>query len=179
VQCQYSDTCSRRADYSCTTRVFYNNSCQQSTRRVCTGYNIDVDTYTELGCGGVVKHTTQEQENVCLMTSDQTYVGHYCDVQATPATGTPVLHTKCPYGCNDGSECTQSTFTTGVCASNPFGSLSGSSVMAWCFPQYIVYVAYGSIDCTGPVSAAMSEPIGQSCFLDNNQEHIMNVCGSS
>lgn len=176
VTCQYSDSCSRRQDYSCKTAVYFNNTCQGSVNRICTGYYIDVNTYSELGCGGVVKHTAQEQENVCVMTPDETYLGHYCDVQAAPASGTSVVHTKCPYGCNDGSGCTTSTFATGVCASNPFASLSGSSVMAWCFPQYVVFVAYGSIDCSGPAAQAMSEPIGQSCFLDNNQEHIQNIC---
>lgn len=178
VACQYSDSCNRRSDYSCYTNVYYNNSCQGKQLRVCTGYNIDVSTFSDLGCSGVVEHSTKETENVCEATPNYNYLGHYCDVQAAPASGLQVQRTQCPYGCNDGSSCAQSSFTTGTChSSNPFSGMPGASTMAWCFPQYVVYNTYGSIDCSGPISSGRAEPIGQQCFLDNNQEHIQNLCG--
>lgn len=178
VACQYSDTCSRRSDYSCYSTVYFANTCQQRKMYSCGAYHITWNKYSEDGCKGTIESTEKESENVCVATPDETYVGHYCDVQQAPTLGLSVSRTICPYGCNDGSECQSASFVTGTCLqSNPFSGLSGSSVMAWCFPEYVVYAAYGSIDCSGEVADARSEPIGQSCFLDNNQEHIQNVCG--
>lgn len=179
VQCQYSDKCDRMQDYSCYTTAFYNSTCYGTHLRYCSGDEIVVETYSSSGCSGVIKTRELEAANVCAATPDETYVGHYCDEQSAPLVGTAVLRTVCPYGCDDNTECTAASFTTGVClTSNPFSSMPGSSTMAWCFPEYVLYNTYGSIDCSGPIASGRVEPIGSKCFLDNNQEHIQNICGS-
>ena len=177
VSCLYSAQCSRRSDYSCVTNVYPNDQCIRSTIRSCGSSHITVERYSGDSCAPPATSTKKEPLNECDATTDETYVGHYCDTWPAPAVNMTMERTVCPYGCNDGSECTQYKWMTGSCVSNPMSSLPGESLMVWCFPAYVVFTTYGGLSCTGQPAASIAEPIGPTCFLDNNQFHHLNICG--
>jgi hypothetical protein len=177
VSCQYSDSCDRRSDYSCVTNVYTEGACVHAAERLCGASTIQVARFDSQSCVPPVKSTTKEPLNTCSQTEDETYVGHYCDTWPSPTVNMTMERTVCPYGCNDGTECTKHTWLTGSCVANPISSLPGESLMVWCFPAYVVFATYGGLSCMGTPAAAIAEPIGTKCFLDNNQAHHQNLCG--
>lgn len=173
IYCQYSGHCNMSNDNTCSSKAYFNNTCHKKHKRVCGTYHITVDDYADDGCGGVIRSHTEEDINACNYIDENGNYGHYCDVQRVPETGVDVYRSDCNYGC-DGSDCNVNKLKTGVCQSNPFSWLSGSSVIAWCFPQYILWLGYGSIDCSGPVAEGVPQPHG--CY-ESGYSFIHNICG--
>jgi len=182
VTCLYSSDCSRREDYSCYDHAYINASCVGSQRYTCSGGDILIDGFSSSKhCVADEDATSHEVEaaNVCSMTSDETYVGQYCDVYPVPTSGLTLTRTVCPYGCDDGQECSVNRFVTGSCTNtNPFSSLQGVSLMAWCYSDRVVFIGYEEANCQGVAVDGRAEPSGSQCFLDQNQIHYQNLCRS-
>lgn len=181
VSCEYSAQCSRMDDDTCTTTVYYNSTCTSEGKMyLCSPGVINIDTFHSAQCVPPARHILEEAQG-CSMTEDETYIGHFCDTfAAEPVAGLSVKRTYCPMGCDDGGECNRADLTTGVCTKgNPVSTIiSGKSVMAWCYPTYVVFLGYAGASCEGPFISSTSEPTGTRCFLDQNQAHIQNICGS-
>lgn len=182
VNCDYSSQCSRKEDNTCTTQVFYNDTCISTVtgvRYICGNDTITKAHYANASSCTDFERSTQGISNVCEINQNDEYEGHYCDDYDTfPEAGRSLKRTLCPYGCDDGSECRKAEFTTGVCLPhNPFETiLSGNSVIAWCYKDYVVYLGFAGTACEEPFMSSAAEPIGQQCFLDQNEDHIQNLC---
>ncbi|CUG86935.1 Hypothetical protein, putative [Bodo saltans] len=182
VSCEYSSTCSRKEDNTCTTQVFYNDSCLVNTgvRYICGNNTIAKAHYENTTYCTNFERSTESAANECFMNQNDEYQGTYCDAYDDyPTPGVSLKRTLCPLGCDDGGECRKAEFTTGVCLThNPFQTiLGGNSVIAWCYPDYVVYLGFQGSDCGGEFVSSASEPIGKQCFLDQNEDHIQNLCG--
>jgi hypothetical protein len=148
-------------------------------RYLCGNGTITKDYYDNATSCTEFEHSSEGAANICYIDDDMMYRGIYCDIYDTfPAPGLALQRTLCPNGCDDGGECRKATFTTGVCLShNPFQSIiNGDSVIAWCYPDYVVYLGFQGTECNAPFVSSASEPVGASCFLDQNEDHIQNIC---
>jgi hypothetical protein len=174
IDCEYSSHCNMSNDNSCSSSAYFNNTCLGKQKRICGNYHIHIEKYESEGCGGVVKSNKEEDENTCTYINEEGNFGHYCDVQKPPMSGIDMYRSDCNYGC-DSQNCNVNNLKTGVCQTNPFSWLTGSSVIGWSFPQYVLWIGYGSIDCSGPIAAAIPEPHG--CF-ESGYDFINNIVGS-
>ena len=176
VKCQFSNTCNRSVDYSCSSAAFFNSSCQRGERHLCLATSIAVDTYDDVECTGApIRRATEFKDN-CTMNSNHMYVGHYCDVHEAPVSGRALRRTVCPNGCDTGSECARVSLITGRCAPNPLSYLGGRNIVAWCFAEYGLFITDDDSNCRGDPVGGLTEPVGPKCFLDENQFHIQNLC---
>ncbi|CUG86933.1 Hypothetical protein, putative [Bodo saltans] len=184
VVCDASSTCNSSQDATCISQVFYNYSCNGGGQlHYCDANGSDVTTasYQNMNCT-MFDFGTSGPANVCEpqeggFSGSGSYLGKFCDVMTEyPLSYITVERVSCPSACNDGIGCSSPTLVTGVCSNNTMTSLlSGSTaVIAWCYPEYVVYIGYEDPYCEQPAVEAFSENL--ACTQDYRGNYVQNNC---
>lgn len=182
VFCQSSSTCNASIDNTCITTVYYNSSCRGAGQAISCDDNAN-NTLTKTSYQN--DNCTQFDTSITIPTGEcepnqnSIYREYFCDVHTEyPVAGRTAERVSCATGCNDGIGCSSPTFTTGVCMNNtlPNNLLAGSSsVIAWCYTDYVVYVGYGGqMSCVEPFLYAVAEPY--QCRVDASGNNVQNFC---
>lgn len=168
TKCDYSHTCSRLNDGSCTSRGYFNNVCygEQLLWTTAGSSFINVEKTAADNCSGT-NVVEQQPKNQCQMDENDQYYGYFALDVNKPKAGLHLTMWTYPYACDQGGSASNTQMDTGHCYVNQF---------AWCFPDggVVALAKYPGSGCTGTPTITVL-PLN-ACYMDQNQIWYKNTC---